>query len=216
MTTAYIENAASTAGKEFAKALAKFQAALPQIDLDGTNPHFKSKYATLGNVTKIVLPALAENGFVFTAGSHVENGTLILDAKLLHSSGEYETASFPITETQPQKVGSAVTYYRRYALASLTGVVADADDDGNATAQQAPAPLRNAQARKTPEKQPEKRMDALQSPFRKKVTSEWIDKGKVSKEDAIKLAGEVKKETGLDGDAMYEEVLKRLEAGSNG
>lgn len=209
MATAYIENATSTAGKEFAKALAKFQASLPQIDLDGTNPHFKSKYATLGNVTKIVLPKLSENGFVFTTGSHVENGTLILDAKLLHSSGEYETASFPITETQPQKVGSAVTYYRRYALASLTGVVADADDDGNATAQQAPAPLRNAQARKTSPKP-----TGAPSTARDKVRVEWIEAGKADKDSVNGLVAAVKAEdSSLKGDDVFAAVLKRLEAG---
>lgn len=115
----------------FAKALAEFQKELPAVTLDGDNPHFKSKYATLANVTNIVLPKLVEHGFAFTTGSRVEGGLLILEAKLIHESGEYESASFPIADTNPQKVGSAVTYYRRYALASLTGIVADADDDGN-------------------------------------------------------------------------------------
>lgn len=118
--------------KTIAEALAAFQADLPKIDLDGVNPHFKSKYATLGNVTKNVLPKLSEHGFAFTVGSFVDNGVLVLDAHLLHESGESRSMQFPITENNPQKVGSAVSYYRRYALAALTGVVADEDDDGNA------------------------------------------------------------------------------------
>lgn len=121
--------------KTISEALAAFQAELPAISLDGTNPHFKSKYATLGNVTRLVFPKLAEHGFSFTTGSFVDNGVLVLDAHLLHESGESRSMQFPITETNPQKVGSAVTYYRRYALAALTGVVADEDDDGNAASQ---------------------------------------------------------------------------------
>ena len=114
------------------QALAKFQADLPAISLDGKNPHFNSKFATLSNVTKEVLPLLAKNGFAFSVGSFVDNGQLVLDAHLIHESGESRSMQFPITENNPQKVGSAVTYYRRYALAALTGVVADSDDDGNA------------------------------------------------------------------------------------
>ena len=84
-----------------AAALAAFQKELPVFDLDGTNPHFKSKYATLKNVTKNVMPMLAEHGFSFTTGSFVDNGLLVLDAHLLHESGESRSMQFPITETNP-------------------------------------------------------------------------------------------------------------------
>lgn len=137
---------ASNTKKTISEALAAFQAELPAISLDGTNPHFRSKYATLGNVTRVVFPKLAEHGFSFTTGSFVDNGVLVLDAHLLHESGESRSMQFPITETNPQKVGSAVTYYRRYALAALTGVVADEDDDGNAASQPSQTQQRVASA----------------------------------------------------------------------
>ena len=40
-------------------------------------------------------------------------------------------SSIPLPEIQdPQKIGGAITYYRRYALVSLLGLQAE-DDDGN-------------------------------------------------------------------------------------
>jgi hypothetical protein len=117
------------------EALAAFQADAPRVDMDAINPHFKSKFATLANMSTIVLPKLSEHGLAFSTGAFVENGVMILDAHLMHESGTSRSMQFPITETNPQKVGSAISYYRRYALASLTGVVADGDDDGNAASQ---------------------------------------------------------------------------------
>ncbi len=129
MATAKIE----TTGSKLAAALIKFQADLPDIALDAENPHFRSKFASLPNITRVVLPKLAALGSAFVATPRVtEEGSFVMEASLVHESGERESASFPITATDPQKVGSAVSYFRRYALASLTGIVADADDDGNA------------------------------------------------------------------------------------
>lgn len=118
-------------GSKLAQALVKFQADLPDIGLDSENPHFKSKFASLPKITKIVLPKLAENGLSFTAGGVVYEGQFGLSATLLHESGEERSGFFPIIATDPQKIGSAITYARRYLLASLTGIVADVDDDGN-------------------------------------------------------------------------------------
>jgi hypothetical protein len=40
----------------------------------------------------------------------------------------------PFLKADPQAVGSAITYARRYALAAIVGIVADDDDDGNQAA----------------------------------------------------------------------------------
>lgn len=120
-----------TEHKNIAAALAAFQADLPRVTLDGQNPHFKSKFASLANMSHVVLPALAAHGLSFTAAPNVSEHGFVLNATLLHESGDSESATFPIQAAKPQDVGSALTYYRRYALAALTGVVADDDDDGN-------------------------------------------------------------------------------------
>jgi len=53
---------------------------------------------------------------------------------LLHSSGEYisEVVTTRSQKDDPQGLGSALTYLRRYALAAVVGVTATEDDDGNA------------------------------------------------------------------------------------
>jgi hypothetical protein len=200
-TTKKTDNAGSSYGtSSLAKALAAFQADLPVVTLDGDNPHFKSKFATLANVTRIVLPKLSEHGLAFSAGSRVEEGLLILEAKLLHESGEYESASFPITETNPQKVGSAVTYYRRYALAALTGVVADADDDGNAASTPSAAERQITKAASRPAARP-----ANDAPAQAEVR-EWIGGDADKKATANAAYERIKKEQGLTGTALWEAV----------
>jgi hypothetical protein len=59
-----------------------------------------------------------------------------LTTVLMHESGEFIHGSMPIhakKEKDPQAYGSAITYARRYSLASVLGLaVGDEDDDGNA------------------------------------------------------------------------------------
>lgn len=160
--------------KTLVEALAAFQADLPRVELDAVNPHFKSKYASLGSVTKAVLPKLTEHGFAFTVGSFVDNGLLVLDAHLVHESGESRSAQFPITETNPQKVGSSISYYRRYALSALTGIVADEDDDGNAASQPTATgrqldKARNSAPAPTPPATGQSELDKLNARIRKYI-----------------------------------------------
>jgi hypothetical protein len=186
--------------KTLVQALAAFQADLPPVDLDGVNPHFKSKYASLGNITKKVFPKLSEHGFAFSVGSFVDNGALILDAHLIHESGESRSAQFPITETNPQKVGSAVSYYRRYALAALTGIVADEDDDGNAASTPSAAERQIAKAASRPAARP-----ANDAPAQAEVR-EWIGGDADKKATANAAYERIKKEQGLTGTALWEAV----------
>lgn len=199
----------TTKAKTIYEALAAFQADLPKIDLDGTNPHFKSKYATLGNVTKNVFPKLAEHGFSFTTGSFVDNGVLVLDAHLLHESGESRSMQFPITETNPQKVGSAVTYYRRYALAALTGVVADEDDDGNAASTPSAAERQIQKAANRPA--PAKPAAKLDTGSQAKVRG-WINQGTdgwEERRDEANASYDTQKNTAnLSGEELWAAVAK--------
>jgi hypothetical protein len=53
-----------------------------------------------------------------------------------------EIAAIPLPATEdPQKLGSAITYYRRYAIVTLLGLVTEEDDDGNAAS---PPPVKKA------------------------------------------------------------------------
>lgn len=200
----------ATKKKTLVEALAAFQADLPDVKFDKVNPAFKSKYATLEAVTKAVLPKLAEHGFAFSVGSFVDNGLLVVDAHLIHETGESRSFQFPVTETNPQKIGGTITYARRYALAALTGIVADEDDDGNAASAPAPKAVQQAQARKqeAPARPAEKAGSA-----RDKIRTEWVDTGKSDRDAVNRLTEAVKSEENLSGNALYEAVLARLQAG---
>lgn len=122
--------------KTMVSALLEFQKDMPVVALNGKNPHFASKFTTLAELTKTIIPKLNEVGIAsYTCSRVTEDGTLISVSKLIHESGEELVIEFPIKETMPQKIGSALTYFRRYGLAALSGVVADEDDDGNAASE---------------------------------------------------------------------------------
>lgn len=124
--------------KDLATALAKTQAQLKPAIKDSTNPHFKSKYADLGAIWDACRKALADNGLsIVQMPTDSADGRVALTTVLLHTSGEYigTTFSTRLQQDSAQGVGSALTYLRRYALASIVGIVADEDDDGNAASQ---------------------------------------------------------------------------------
>lgn len=201
---------AGTAKKTLTEALAAFQADLPRVDLDATNPHFKSKYASLGSVTKAVIPKLTEHGFAFSVGSFVENGLLVVDAHLLHESGESRSLQFPIVDTNPQKIGSALSYARRYALSALTGVVADEDDDGNAASQQTVGERRIEQARQTP--QPAQAAARTKDAKAQAEVRAWIGTDEARKNEANEVYGRIKAEGKLTGEALWAAVKSEVGA----
>lgn len=113
-------------------ALGDFQAEAIKITKDSTNPHFKSKYASLAAILTEIQPILSKHKLVFTQVPE-ENTHLI--TMLFHSaSGEYIESRYCLSSsiTTPQAIGSAITYARRYSLTALLGLNIDDDDDGNA------------------------------------------------------------------------------------
>lgn len=98
------------------------------ISKDSTNPFFKSKYFDINSLLKHVEPLLQENGLILLQPIiKSEVFSEIVDVE----SGESVTSSIALPElNDPQKLGSAITYYRRYTLQSLLALQAE-DDDGN-------------------------------------------------------------------------------------
>lgn len=128
---------------KLAPALVKAQAAVPAVVKDGVNPHFKSTFATLGAITDAALPALNANGFALIQGGGAvsDDAGLEVVTRLLHTSGQWIESGVrvPMGRADPQAMGSAITYARRYLLAAILGIVADADDDGHAAMPATPA-----------------------------------------------------------------------------
>ena len=119
---------------ELAAALAKAQGEIMPAPKDADNPFFKSKYASLPAVREAMREAFAKNGLSVVQVPAIIDGNLTLRTLLLHASGQSldcGTLAAEVDLSNPQKAGSAITYFRRYALAAISQTVADEDDDGN-------------------------------------------------------------------------------------
>lgn len=121
---------------KLAKALLNVQRQLLPAAKDATNPFTKSKYATLNSVMAASREALLENGiWMCQCPVPVDTpGAIGLMTKLTHTeSGQWQSsiAVVPLPKADPQGMGSAITYARRYALTAMLGLVTE-DDDGEA------------------------------------------------------------------------------------
>ena len=118
-----------------AGALAKAQLQIEPASKNATNPHFRSHYADLASIWDACRGPLNTNGLsIVQFPCDGEVGRTGLCTMLLHSSGEWisEVVTTRSQKDDPQGLGSALTYLRRYALAAVVGVTATEDDDGNA------------------------------------------------------------------------------------
>ena len=123
---------------ELIQALSKAQGSIQSAKKDKTNPFFKSKYADLCSVWDACRQALSDNSLaVVQTTQPIEDGTLMLVTTLGHSSGQWMRSFMPIitekNKTDPQALGKAITYMKRYSLSAMVGVAPDDDDDGEST-----------------------------------------------------------------------------------
>jgi ERF superfamily protein len=119
-----------------ALALSKAQAEIKASSLDGKNPHFGSEYSTLNAIWNACREALTKNGLsVIQTTDNEEVEHILLETTLLHSSGQWITGKLKMKpmKSDPQGIGSALTYARRYALAAIVGVAPEDDDAEAAT-----------------------------------------------------------------------------------
>jgi hypothetical protein len=139
---------------EFAPAFVAASSEMGNAIKDKVNPHFKNAYATLGSVREATRPVLAKHGLALLQTLvHADSGAVLLRTTLLHKSGQWiagEQLLNPV-KNDPQGLGSAISYARRYGEAAICGIVAEEDDDGNA-ASEAP---RKAKAAPAPKAEPQ-------------------------------------------------------------
>ena len=110
-----------------------------KISKDSKNPFFKSKYFDVNSLLEHVEPILQKHGLLLL--QPIEDGkvcTYIADVDSENITENHVESSIELPKlTDPQKLGSAITYYRRYTLQSLLGLQAE-DDDGNLASKPAP------------------------------------------------------------------------------
>lgn len=130
------------------EALIAFHKTKPTAVKSGSNPHFRSKYATLEEVIATAETA-AEFGLTFTQLIDFEivwqdkpNQPLepriieFVKTIVMHESGDRITARTLIKakdQSNPQQMGSGITYAKRYGLQSAFGIPSE-DDDANSAA----------------------------------------------------------------------------------
>ena len=211
---------------ELAVALNKAQADFMVAKKDAKNPFFKSKYATLNAVYEAVAEALLKNGLSVIqpiVGDAVET-------TIIHTSGQFITSSCPIVcakQNDPQAMGSAITYARRYSLASLLGVMTDEDDDGEkamgrtdkkpAPKKDNPAPVTDKAEEKPKEEQENETPECLLtlSKFQEKIKNVpdgSIDISKPENQKKIQFVSDLKDSLNKAG---YSDAAKLLEAEFN-
>lgn len=124
--------------KALSAALVKAQSEFHDPAKDSKNPHFKSKFVSLKGVLDAVRGPLHKHGIAIVQEIDFAEGQTYVRTRLLHESGESLESRCPVVcakDRDPQAMGSAITYARRYAAAAICGVApADDDDDGNEAA----------------------------------------------------------------------------------
>jgi hypothetical protein len=114
--------------KTLLEKLAKVKSEIGKISKDSTNPFFKSKYFDVNSLLEHAEPLLQKNGLILL--QPILNDTVITEIWEVESGLKVESGIKLPVLNDPQKLGSAITYYRRYTLQSLLGLQAE-DDDAN-------------------------------------------------------------------------------------
>ena len=118
-----------------ASALSKAQGEMSTASKNGFNPHFRSNFSTLEDLIEASRLALTKYGLSVCQYPHSDGDTTYLVTKLKHASGQEEVSQVRIVLKDPsdiQKLGSAMSYLKRYAYASMCGIAtSENEDDGN-------------------------------------------------------------------------------------
>lgn len=116
-------------------ALAKAQSEFKVAKKTATNPFLKNNYSNLSDIYQAVKPALAANGISLVQSSDLQDGAVqVTQTRLIHTSGQWmqTTMSMMVGKTDPQSIGSLLSYSRRYAITQALSIdTGELDDDGN-------------------------------------------------------------------------------------
>ena len=129
--------------KELFLSVSNFQVECPKISKDSNNPFFsdakrKVNYASLPHILTVITPILKKNGLLIV--QPVVNNCVV--TKLIHiETGQTLESVYDIVckdSTNPQQLGSGVSYARRYSISSILNLNIDDDDDGNSASNNVP------------------------------------------------------------------------------
>lgn len=193
---------------EILPALHKARSQFVKVKKDRQNTHLKNKYATLDSVLDAITPALTDNDLMIMQDmqeSELAN-RIKVETTVMHVSGQWVKyyAELPIVKNDPQGVGSAFTYARRYALAAAFGL-SQADDDAQIAVKSAQDWKRDLDKCKTTEE--------LQESFRAAYKASDAASRVIIKEhyDTLKAKLEIGLARGFTPAAPKQNVAKKVE-----
>lgn len=115
--------------------LVGFINAVGNVAADKVNPMFKSRYSSLAEITESIKPTLAKHNLTILQTVFTEPGTIGVETSFLHVDGSLFAAGRISVKSEglnPQQIGSALTYVKKYSLTTACLISTDADDDGAA------------------------------------------------------------------------------------
>jgi hypothetical protein len=124
--------------KDLAAALAKAQPGYKAISKDHTAKAgpYSYEYADLAACMAATLPSLNTNGISIIQAPNADGNVVTVTSRLLHTSGQWIESSIQgvAENASAQKIGSMVTYLRRYSYLGLVGAIPGGEDDDGAAA----------------------------------------------------------------------------------
>lgn len=97
---------------------------------DKTNPYFKSKYLDINSLLETLQPELQKQSLILLQPLTSVDGVNVLETIITDGEDEIKSTTILPVNDDPQKMGSIITYFRRYALVSMLALPAE-DDDAN-------------------------------------------------------------------------------------
>ena len=160
----------------FLQKLHNAKQSIKKVAKNAKNPHFKNNYADINALIEEVEPILLENRLLLL--QPIEDGYVysrIVDI----DSGEICESCMKLPEIQdPQRIGSACTYYRRYTLTGLLSLQA-VDDDANLSSEAVKSQKQGLTQ--------ERFLKALEGIKNNTVSKQDLSKFELTKEQLIKL-----------------------------
>ena len=118
--------------------LIKFISETKDVHADSVNPFHKSKYASLAAHLAALKPLAAKHNLAIVQMPESEGNHVGVRTTIVHKNGMTMSSfiGIPMVDgAKGQDAGAVISYLRRYALASVSGVATDDDDaEGDRTA----------------------------------------------------------------------------------
>jgi len=111
----------------------QFLNTIGNVTADKVNPHFRSKYSSLGEILDTIKEHASKHNLAVRQMIQSEDGRVSVVTSFIHISGkEFDGGklSFKTDGLDPQKLGSCLTYLRRQSVSTACMLSTETDDDG--------------------------------------------------------------------------------------